>query len=238
MNGTISLVPWAFQIGLYIIGTTLYLSTLIIAMFRTLYTGIIKPIADVFVALVVFLVLLPVFLLVVLFLTIANNGKPFFFQLRPGKNGKIFRVIKFKTMNDRKDAGGHLLPDADRLTAIGKFVRKTSLDEIPQLLNVIKGEMSIVGPRPLLVEYLPLYNETQKRRHNVKPGITGWAQVNGRNTISWKQKFEYDVWYVDNISFALDFRILLMTVRNVIKSEGINSATSATMEKFTGSSSG
>jgi lipopolysaccharide/colanic/teichoic acid biosynthesis glycosyltransferase len=205
-------------------------------MFRTLYTGIIKPIADIFVALVVFLVLLPVFLLVVLFLAAANNGKPFFFQLRPGKNGKIFRVIKFKTMNDRKDPGGNLLPDADRLTAIGKFVRKTSLDEIPQLLNVIKGDMSIVGPRPLLVEYLPLYNETQKRRHDVKPGITGWAQVNGRNTISWKQKFEYDVWYVDNISFVLDFRILLMTVRNVVKSEGINSTTSATMEKFTGSS--
>jgi len=137
-------------------------------------------------------------------------------------------------MNDRKDKNGNLLPDADRLTRIGQFVRKTSLDEIPQLLNVIKGDMSIVGPRPLLVEYLPLYNKEQSRRHSVKPGITGWAQVNGRNAISWEQKFAYDVWYVDNITFALDFKILLLTVRNVVRSEGINSATSATMEKFTG----
>ncbi len=137
-------------------------------------------------------------------------------------------------MNDRKDKHGNLLPDADRLTPIGRFVRKTSLDEVPQLLNVIKGDMSIVGPRPLLEEYLPLYNPIQKLRHNVKPGITGWAQVNGRNAISWKQKFEYDVWYVDNIGFLLDFRILLLTVRNVAKSEGISSGTSVTMEKFTG----
>ena len=199
-----------------------------------MYRHFIKPLADILVALIAFTVLSPVFLAVVILLTIANNGKPFFTQLRPGKNARIFRVIKFKTMNDRKDANGNLLPDADRLTPVGKFVRKTSLDEIPQLLNVIKGDMSIVGPRPLLPEYLPLYNSTQTRRHEVKPGITGWAQVNGRNTISWKQKFEYDVWYVDNQSFMLDFRILLMTVRNVVKSEGINSATSATMEKFTG----
>lgn len=140
-------------------------------------------------------------------------------------------------MNDRKDPNGNLLPDADRLTRIGQFVRKTSLDEIPQLLNVIKGDMSIVGPRPLLVEYLPLYDKEQARRHSVKPGITGWAQVNGRNAISWEQKFAYDVWYVDNMSFFLDFKILLLTVRNVVKSEGINSATSATMEKFTGTKS-
>jgi lipopolysaccharide/colanic/teichoic acid biosynthesis glycosyltransferase len=199
-----------------------------------MYRHFIKPFADILVALIAFVILLPVFLAVVLLLAIANNGKPFFTQLRPGKNAVIFRVIKFKTMNDRKDANGNLLPDADRLTPIGRFVRKTSLDEIPQLLNVIKGDMSIVGPRPLLPEYLPLYNSTQMRRHEVKPGITGWAQVNGRNTIGWKQKFEYDVWYVDNQSFMLDFRILLMTVRNVVKSEGINSATSATMEKFTG----
>lgn len=137
-------------------------------------------------------------------------------------------------MNDRKDKQGNLLPDADRLTPIGRFVRKTSLDEVPQLLNVIKGDMSIVGPRPLLEEYLPLYNSTQKLRHSVKPGITGWAQVNGRNAISWKQKFEYDVWYVNNIGFLLDFRILLLTVKNVVKSEGISSGTSVTMEKFTG----
>ena len=137
-------------------------------------------------------------------------------------------------MNDKKDPSGNLLPDAQRLTPIGRFVRKTSLDEIPQLLNVIKGDMSIVGPRPLLVEYLPLYSPRQARRHEVKPGITGWAQVNGRNAISWNKKFEYDVWYVDNQSFILDFRILLLTVRNVLRSEGISSATSATMEKFTG----
>jgi undecaprenyl phosphate N,N'-diacetylbacillosamine 1-phosphate transferase len=160
------------------------------------------------VALLVFLVASPVFLVVVILLAIANSGKPFFLQRRPGKNGKIFRVIKFKTMNDRKDQNGQLLPDADRLTAIGSFVRKTSLDEIPQLLNVIKGDMNIIGPRPLLEEYLPLYNETQRHRHDIRPGITGWAQVNGRNAISWKQKFEYDVWYVNNVSFALDFKIV------------------------------
>jgi lipopolysaccharide/colanic/teichoic acid biosynthesis glycosyltransferase len=137
-------------------------------------------------------------------------------------------------MNDRRDKFGNLLPDADRLTALGKFIRKTSLDEIPQLLNVIKGDMSLVGPRPLLVEYLPLYNETQKRRHEVRPGITGWAQVNGRNAISWQQKFAYDVYYVDNVSLMMDIKILFLTVKKVFVSEGINSATSATMEKFTG----
>lgn len=199
-----------------------------------MYSNVIKPVGDTFVALVAFVVLFPVFLLVVILLSVANSGKPFFTQRRPGKGGKIFRVIKFKTMNDRRDADGELLPDSVRLTPIGKFVRKTSLDEIPQLLNVIKGDMSLVGPRPLLEEYLPLYNETQKRRHDLRPGITGWAQVNGRNAISWKQKFEYDVWYVDHISFLLDLRIVFMTIRNVVKSEGINSATSATMEKFTG----
>jgi undecaprenyl phosphate N,N'-diacetylbacillosamine 1-phosphate transferase len=201
---------------------------------QQIYTGFFKPLADFVVALTVFVILSPVFVIVVCWLTIANSGKPFFFQRRPGKNEKIFKVIKFKTMNDRKDKQGNLLPDADRLTPIGRFVRKTSLDEVPQLLNVIKGDMSIVGPRPLLEEYLPLYNPTQKLRHTVKPGITGWAQVNGRNAISWKQKFEYDVWYVNNIGFLLDFRILLLTVSNVAKSEGISSGTSVTMEKFTG----
>lgn len=199
-----------------------------------IYITIIKPFLDFTVALLAFTILLPVFIIVVLLLTVANSGKPFFFQLRPGRNEHIFKVIKFKTMNDRKDENGTLLPDAQRLTAIGNFVRKTSLDEIPQLLNVIKGDMSIVGPRPLLVEYLPLYNDIQKHRHDVRPGITGWAQVNGRNAIGWKQKFEYDIWYVNNISFLLDLRILLKTVRNVVISEGISSATSVTMEKFTG----
>jgi undecaprenyl phosphate N,N'-diacetylbacillosamine 1-phosphate transferase len=199
-----------------------------------IYITVIKPFLDFTVALLAFTILLPVFIIVVLLLTVANSGKPFFFQLRPGRNEQIFKVIKFKTMNDRKDENGTLLPDAQRLTAIGNFVRKTSLDEIPQLLNVIKGDMSIVGPRPLLVEYLPLYNDIQKHRHDVRPGITGWAQVNGRNAIGWKQKFEYDIWYVNNISFLLDLRILLKTVRNVVISEGISSATSVTMEKFTG----
>ncbi|GAA4459473.1 sugar transferase [Nemorincola caseinilytica] len=199
-----------------------------------MYRNLIKPLADVLIALVAFIVLFPVFLTVVILLAIANGGKPFFTQPRPGRHGRVFRVIKFKTMNDRKDANGELLSDAERLTPIGSFVRKTSLDEIPQLLNVIKGDMSLIGPRPLLVEYLPLYNETQKRRHEVRPGITGWAQVNGRNAISWEQKFAYDVWYVDNLGPALDIRIIFMTIRNVVRSEGISSATSATMEKFTG----
>lgn len=198
------------------------------------YINVIKPLCDFMVALIVFVVLSPVFLIVTILLAIANSGKPFFFQPRPGKDEQIFTVIKFKTMNDRKDKNGQLLPDAVRLTSLGKFIRKTSLDEIPQLLNVIKGDMSIVGPRPLLIHYLPLYNETQRSRHSIKPGITGWAQVNGRNAISWKQKFEYDVWYVNNISFALDIKILLLTVRNVLRSEGISSETSATMEQFTG----
>jgi lipopolysaccharide/colanic/teichoic acid biosynthesis glycosyltransferase len=198
------------------------------------YVKFIKPIIDFLVALIMFLVLSPLFIVVVILLVFANGGKPFFLQARPGKNGKIFRVIKFKTMNDRKGSNGELLPDSVRLTPIGKWVRRTSLDELPQLLNVIKGDMSIIGPRPLLPEYLPLYSETQAKRHDVRPGITGWAQVNGRNAISWQQKFEYDVWYVNNVSFALDLKILLMTFRNVARSEGISSETSATMEKFKG----
>jgi len=200
----------------------------------SLYARFTKPLLDFLVALVMFAVLLPFFIIVVVLLAIANRGKPFFFQRRPGKHGKIFKVIKFKTMNDRKDKNGQLLPDAERLTPIGKFVRRTSLDEVPQLLNVIKGDMSIIGPRPLLEEYLPLYDAVQQTRHDVRPGITGWAQVNGRNTISWQQKFDYDVWYVNNVSFALDWKILMQTFRNVAKSEGISSGTSATMEKFRG----
>ncbi len=199
-----------------------------------MYRHFLKRLIDFFVALIAFLALSPVFALVIVFLLFANNGKVFFFQPRPGKNAKIFTVIKFKTMNDKKDAEGNLLPDKDRLTPIGAFIRKTSLDEIPQLLNVIIGDMSLVGPRPLLVEYLPLYNKEQQRRHDVRPGITGWAQVNGRNAISWRQKFEFDVWYATNISFLLDLKIIIKTLLKVVKSEGISAANAATMEKFTG----
>jgi lipopolysaccharide/colanic/teichoic acid biosynthesis glycosyltransferase len=198
------------------------------------YRKFLKPFLDFIIALAGFIILLPVFLIIAVLLIFANNGEPFFFQLRPGLHGRIFKVIKFKTMNDRKDKNGNLLPDDKRLTAIGAFIRKTSLDEIPQLLNVIKGDMSLIGPRPLLTEYLPLYDKVQKRRHEAKPGITGWAQVNGRNTISWRKKFEYDVWYVDHVSFLLDVKILFLTVKKVFKSEGISSATAATMERFSG----
>jgi len=199
-----------------------------------LYRNFVKRLLDFTIATIAFLVLLPVFIVLTVLLLIANGGKPFFVQPRPGKGGKIFNVVKFKTMNDRKDANGQLLPDADRLTVVGSFVRKTSLDEIPQLINVITGDMSLVGPRPLLVGYLPLYNEYQSRRHEVRPGITGWAQVNGRNAISWQQKFEYDVWYVTNMSFLLDLRICLLTVKKIFAAADISSATSVTMEKFTG----
>ncbi|MDR6569871.1 sugar transferase [Chitinophaga ginsengisegetis] len=198
------------------------------------YRNLFKPLVDISAALLALVLLSPVMAVLIVLLTVANNGKPFFLQPRPGKNGRVFRVIKFKTMNDRKAADGRLLPDEIRLTPVGKFVRKTSLDEIPQLINVLKGDMSLIGPRPLLVDYLPLYNATQHRRHEVRPGITGWAQVNGRNAISWEQKFEYDVWYVDNISLALDIKIAWMTVQKVIKSEGINAAGAATMERFMG----
>ena len=179
----------------------------------------------------------PVFIGVVFFLLIVNRGKPFFFQRRPGKNSRIFLLIKFKTMNDRKDVNGELLPDEKRLTSIGKFIRKTSLDEIPQLINVVKGDMSLIGPRPLLVEYLPLYTPFQNRRHEVRPGITGWAQVNGRNAISWEKKFELDVWYADNISLLLDIKIFWLTIRKVFKTEGISQDGHATMPYFKGTKS-
>lgn len=200
-----------------------------------MYRNYFKRFLDFVLSLAGLIVISPIFIVVWIWLTIANEGAgAFFFQERPGRNEKIFRVIKFKSMNDKKGADGKLLPDKDRLTKVGAFVRKTSLDEIPQLINVLKGDMSLVGPRPLLVQYLPLYNSEQARRHHVRPGITGWAQVNGRNAISWIQKFEYDVWYVDNISFALDMKILLMTVKKVFVREGISSDTSATMEVFKG----
>lgn len=203
---------------------------------KGLYKNVFKRLIDVVVSFIALVIALPVLIIVWIILYIANRKSPFFRQYRPGKDGKIFSIIKFKTMNDRKDADGNLLPDSVRLTPVGKFIRKTSLDEIPQLLNVIRGDMSLIGPRPLLVEYLPLYNSTQQRRHEVRPGITGWAQVNGRNAISWEQKFEYDVWYVDHLSFLLDVKIIRMTILKVVKSEGINAAQSATMDKFRGTS--
>lgn len=193
-----------------------------------------KPFFDWLFALIGLVISLPITLIITILLYVANDGKPFFFQLRPGKNERIFKLVKFKTMNDKQDIAGNLLPDEQRLTSIGKFVRKTSLDELPQLINVLLGHMSLVGPRPLLVNYLPLYNAHQRHRHDVKPGITGWAQVNGRNAISWQQKFNFDVWYVENQSFGLDCKILLLTVLKVFKSEGISSATAATMEMFRG----
>ena len=199
-----------------------------------MYKSIIKRIIDFILSSFGFILLFPIFITVTIGLFFANNGKPFFFQTRPGKNEKLFRIIKFKTMNDQKDAQGNLLSDSERLTPIGNIVRKTSLDEIPQLLNVIKGDTSLVGPRPLLVEYLSLYNEFQKIRHEVKPGITGWAQVNGRNAISWQQKFEYDVWYVNNISFLLDIKIIFLTIKKVFISEGISQEGQTTAEKFKG----
>lgn len=164
----------------------------------------------------------------------ANDGKPFFYQKRPGKGGRIFSILKFKTMNDKCGPDGELLSDGERLTTAGKLVRKTSMDELPQLINVLMGNMSLIGPRPLLTEYLPRYNERQARRHDVRPGITGWAQVNGRNSLDWQTRFELDVWYVENLSFLLDMKILFLTVKKVFKAEGINSATAPTMEKFMG----
>lgn len=199
-----------------------------------MYKNIFKRMLDFTAALIGFIFLSPVFVLILIGLFFANQGKPFFFQSRPGKNEMLFNIIKFKTMNDKKDANGNLLSDSERLTKIGAFVRKTSLDEIPQLLNVIKGDMSLIGPRPLLIQYLPLYNDFQKQRHNIRPGITGWAQINGRNAISWSQKFEYDVWYVNNCSFLLDIKILFLTVKKVFISEGISQEGEVTMEVFKG----
>lgn len=199
-----------------------------------MYKTIFKRLIDFIGALLGLVLLIPIFIVVTIGLYFANEGKPFFFQLRPGKNEKIFKIIKFKTMNDKKDVNGNLLSDGERLTSIGSFVRITSLDEIPQLLNVLKGDMSLIGPRPLLPEYLPLYNPVQQRRHDVKPGITGWAQVNGRNAISWEQKFELDVWYVKHLSLNLDARIFFLTFKKVLVREGINTENTATTEPFKG----
>jgi len=199
-----------------------------------LYKSLFKPVHDFVFSFIGILLLSPFLLIAIILLFLANNSNPFFIQIRPGKNGKVFKLIKFKTMKDKKDKYGNLLPDGERLTAVGKFVRKVSLDEVPQLLNVLKGDMSLVGPRPLLVEYLPLYNERQKRRHEVKPGITGWAQVNGRNAISWQEKFELDIWYVENMSLLLDYKILFKTIKKVIKAEQINYPGHPTMPDFKG----
>lgn len=203
-----------------------------------MYKSFFKRGFDFLIGLTFFILASPVFLVIVLLLFVVNKGKPFFFQQRPGKGEKIFKVIKFKTMTDERDREGNLLPDHLRMTRIGKFVRKTSLDEIPQLLNVIKGDMSLIGPRPLLVMYLPLYNAVQKRRHEIRPGITGWAQVNGRNAISWEQKFSFDVWYVDHCSFLLDLKIIVLTILKVFRSEGINAEENVTMQRFKGTPSG
>lgn len=199
-----------------------------------MYKNYLKRLFDFIMALTGFFLLSPVFIITTLLLLVANQGSAFFFQIRPGRSGQLFKIIKFKTMNDRRDVNGDLLSDEERLTAVGSTVRKLSIDEIPQLINVIKGDMSLVGPRPLLVEYLPLYSEEQARRHEVKPGITGWAQINGRNAIDWQRRFELDLFYVDHLSFLLDLRIILLTIKKVFIREGISSDTSVTMEKFKG----
>lgn len=199
-----------------------------------MYRIFIKRTLDIILSFAILALSSPLLIIIFVLLYIANKGQAFFIQRRPGKDSKIFEIIKFKSMNDNKDPYGKLLPDGERITKVGQFVRKTSLDEIPQLLNVLKGDMSLIGPRPLLIQYLPLYSKEQRRRHSVRPGITGWAQVNGRNTVPWPRRFELDVWYVNHISFLLDLKILWLTVLKVINRDGISSETSATMECFTG----
>jgi len=203
-------------------------------MQKQLYTKYFKRIFDCSLAIIGIIILFPLFAIITVILIIINNGSPFFLQERPGWNERPFRVIKFKTMNDKKDAKGQLLPNHLRITKIGAFLRSTSLDEIPQLINVIVGDMSLIGPRPLLFKYIPLYSSDQKRRHLVKPGITGWAQVNGRNAISWTKKFEYDTYYVDNCSWFFDMKILILTLLKVLKKEGINASETITSEPFNG----
>lgn len=200
-----------------------------------MYKNFFKRVIDFTIVLCVLLVILPFLFIIFIWLTIVNKGAgAFFMQDRPGKDGKIFKVVKFKTMTDERDTDGNLLPDADRLTKVGRFVRSTSIDELPQLINVLKGDMALIGPRPLLPQYLPLYSKEQARRHEVRPGITGWAQVNGRNAISWTKKFELDVWYVDHCSFGLDLKIIFLTIKKVFIREGISQEGQATIEPFNG----
>ena len=199
-----------------------------------MYKIFFKPLLDFVLSFLGLIISSPIFLIVFIALLLANKGKVFFLQKRPGKNEEIFKIIKFRTMNDKRDAHGNLLPDEERLTSIGKLVRKTSLDEIPQLINVLLGNMSLIGPRPLLPEYLPLYNDVQKKRHLIKPGITGWAQINGRNAVDWEKKFMFDVWYVENMSFLLDLQIMFLTLKKVLKLEGVNREGEATNIAFKG----
>lgn len=200
-----------------------------------MYRIFFKRFFDILISFTALVCLSPVLVIVTIWLHFANKGAgAFFLQERPGKNAKIFKIIKYKTMTDERDAYGNLLPDAERLTKVGCFVRSTSIDELPQLINVLKGDMSLIGPRPLLIEYLPLYSATQARRHKVRPGITGWAQVNGRNAISWQKRFELDVWYVDNLSLLTDIKIIFITIKKVLYRSNISSSTSATMEAFDG----
>lgn len=200
-----------------------------------MYKNYLKRVIDFTIALLALLVIWPFLLIIYIWLTIANKGAgAIFYQERPGKDAKIFKVMKFKTMTDERDAEGNLLPDAERLTKVGKFVRSTSIDELPQLINVLKGDMALIGPRPLLVQYLPLYSKEQARRHEVRPGITGWAQCNGRNAISWTKKFELDVWYVDHVSLLTDLKVIVITIKKVLMRADISQEGQATMEFFNG----
>jgi lipopolysaccharide/colanic/teichoic acid biosynthesis glycosyltransferase len=199
-----------------------------------MYRKYFKRPLDFLIALFILVLTSPLIILTTILLFIQNSGKPFFFQERPGMNQRPFHIIKFKTMNDKRDVNGNLLPDNERITFLGKWIRKLSIDELPQLINVLKGDMSMIGPRPLLFKYIPLYSEFQNRRHEVRPGITGWAQVNGRNSISWTRKFELDVEYVDNISFLLDLKIFWLTILKILKTEGVNQSESRPMMPFDG----
>lgn len=200
-----------------------------------MYKHFFKRFFDFWISLIALICISPILIVVTIWLHFANKGAgAFFFQARPGKDGKIFKVIKFKTMTDERDASGNLLPDADRLTRVGTFVRSTSIDELPQLINVLKGDMALIGPRPLLVQYLPLYSKEQMRRHDVRPGISGWAQCHGRNQISWTEKFKLDVWYVDHLSLLTDLKVIFITIKKVLFRKDINSDNDATMEDFNG----